>query len=379
MTAANNHSIAATPPARQSTESRWLLPMLVLVGVVGAAAIYFTYQHLTGYLKRDEAAKIETILGQANSLSEEWRQLDTEARLALGGDPGHTESAHRLAALIRIRFDLYFHAWLALNGGSGRELDERLRTMESKLGHLDRLLSESPANEGERVKQVDKLLGAVHKGVSRIQEEAARFDNTAETDRRHLIDAIRGTLLALVVLLALLLASVYLLFRLDSVNRALSRRVASDTLTGVGNRQAFVEHLESEAAKAKRYNHIFSIVWVHVDDLAEVNRIHGSRAGDRLLRIVAAVLTGTIRETDFLARTGSHSFGMLLPNTDGVGAASAVVRLRQKLEKHPFSIGNHAIPINAHFSVSQGDKDHCDTDSMLAAMAEPQSLPAKSA
>ena len=65
----------------------------------------------------------------------------------------------------------------------------------------------------------------------------------------------------------------------------------------------------------------FSIVMVDLDDFKSVNDTLGHQAGDGLLRDIASGLVAAGRSMDLVFRYGGDEFALILPNTDGSGAA----------------------------------------------------------
>jgi diguanylate cyclase (GGDEF)-like protein len=103
-----------------------------------------------------------------------------------------------------------------------------------------------------------------------------------------------------------------------------------DPLTGVWNSRAFIEIVEQELARCRRYNRPVSLVFMDVDDFKRVNDSLGHGAGDLVLKSISAAMRDCLREVDSLARLGGDEFAALLPET-GAEEADAAVRkiLRQ--------------------------------------------------
>jgi diguanylate cyclase (GGDEF)-like protein len=110
---------------------------------------------------------------------------------------------------------------------------------------------------------------------------------------------------------------------------ALEAKLAgTDVLTGLPNSRGFREALATEHARAMRYRHPFTVVYLDLDDFKGVNDSLGHAAGDRLLRDVALALRGGVRRTDVVGRLGGDEFAALLPETDGRGAAPVLTKIR---------------------------------------------------
>ena len=112
---------------------------------------------------------------------------------------------------------------------------------------------------------------------------------------------------------------------LELVSRELAeaRRTAhTDALTGLGNRRALEEALETAVARAARSNTGLGILYFDLVGLKAVNDRHGHQAGDDTIRAFASALAQSCRASDLTYRVGGDEFVALLPSTepDEVGA-----------------------------------------------------------
>lgn len=103
-------------------------------------------------------------------------------------------------------------------------------------------------------------------------------------------------------------------------------------MTWVSNRRCFDEHLASEWDRAARLGAPLTVGLVGIDLFKRYNDNYGRPAGDECLRRVAAVMTASLkRPTDLVARYGGEEFGLLLPDTDAVGALHLAGQIREGL------------------------------------------------
>ncbi|WP_205698987.1 diguanylate cyclase [Conexibacter sp. SYSU D00693] len=114
---------------------------------------------------------------------------------------------------------------------------------------------------------------------------------------------------------------------------------ATDVLTGLPNRAALADRLESEAARAGRHRRALSLVLVDVDRFASVVDRVGSDAADEVLAQVARILQGKARAEDFVARHGGDVFAFLLPETTAEQAYGVAERIRRRLGAEQFDGG----------------------------------------
>jgi diguanylate cyclase (GGDEF)-like protein len=102
----------------------------------------------------------------------------------------------------------------------------------------------------------------------------------------------------------------------------------SDALTGLRNARVLEERLRDETARARRYRHPLSLLFIDVDGLKLINDRGGHGAGDAALGRVAAALRDAARSTDVAARWGGDEFALLAPETPLDAAAALGERIR---------------------------------------------------
>ncbi|MES1213081.1 MAG: GGDEF domain-containing protein [Singulisphaera sp.] len=102
----------------------------------------------------------------------------------------------------------------------------------------------------------------------------------------------------------------------------------SDQLTGVSNRKALDEMLESSFALLTRYDQGFSLAIFDIEHFKQVNDVQGHVFGDQMLQKVARVLDDETRETDLVSRYGGEEFVVVMPHTDLAGASCFAEKIR---------------------------------------------------
>ena len=104
-----------------------------------------------------------------------------------------------------------------------------------------------------------------------------------------------------------------------------------DYLTGAANRRLFFELLQREIGLSQRYKRPFTIAVIDIDNFKSVNDQCGHVTGDHVLRAVASVAQGRLRQTDVVARLGGDEFAFLLPETHHAAAQIAIAKLQRAL------------------------------------------------
>jgi diguanylate cyclase (GGDEF)-like protein len=112
------------------------------------------------------------------------------------------------------------------------------------------------------------------------------------------------------------------------MRNALLYRVATqsalrDPLTGAGNRIAMDQTLMREIEVAARHKQPLSLLMLDIDHFKHVNDTYGHSSGDEVLRAIAQVVKGQLRNIDRVFRYGGEEFLVVLSNT-GRDAAEAI-------------------------------------------------------
>ena len=92
--------------------------------------------------------------------------------------------------------------------------------------------------------------------------------------------------------------------------------VRTDDLTGLHNRKALLERLDSVCQRAQRQRIPFGVLALDLDGFKAANDAFGHPAGDHVLKTVADRLQNLVRETDYVARMGGDEFIIILEGVD---------------------------------------------------------------
>jgi diguanylate cyclase (GGDEF)-like protein/PAS domain S-box-containing protein len=108
---------------------------------------------------------------------------------------------------------------------------------------------------------------------------------------------------------------------------------ATDELTGVSSRRAFLAMLD----QLLELNKPVSIALFDIDHFKSVNDRFGHAVGDEVLRRVAQVAAGCVRDGDLVGRLGGEEFAVLMPGATMEQAAAVGERLRKSCAglQHP--------------------------------------------
>ena len=106
------------------------------------------------------------------------------------------------------------------------------------------------------------------------------------------------------------------------------RDANTDGLTGLANRKYFDYALGTAADEARVNSLPLCLLLADIDRFKRFNDTHGHQVGDQVLRLVAEVLTSSVKGRDLAARYGGEEFAVLLPQTDLEGARHLAENIR---------------------------------------------------
>ena len=150
-----------------------------------------------------------------------------------------------------------------------------------------------------------------------------------------------------------------------------------DLLTGLPNRNTFVERLDWALRHANRYSHSGAVLQIGLDEFKRVNEALGPALGDALLQSVAQRLEKCLRDTDTvgrldddsalpsLSRLSGDEFTVLLPVIrNGDDAAHVGQRLLEAIAE-PFHMSEHEINVTCSIGISVFPTDGVGVDTIL--------------
>ena len=142
-----------------------------------------------------------------------------------------------------------------------------------------------------------------------------------------------------------------------------------DTLTGLPNRQLFLDRLGQAMASAARNRRRLAVFYIDLDRFKAVNDSLGHTIGDLLLQQIAERFHSVIRKQDTVARLSGDEFAVVLTEMASFERAELVAQKLLDVVRQPFILDGHAV----HISCSIGAvvyPDHSDNQHTLLRMAD---------
>jgi diguanylate cyclase (GGDEF)-like protein len=257
-------------------------------------------------LTRDNAEQQSHVVVLRPQLDRYLAVLDRAVRFTVNGD--------RNAAVAVVR------------SGTGRREIEQLLAILARIEAVER-----------------KLLDVRRAETSRLAQAA---------DRADLALAALALLSLLIIIWAGITAS-RARKRAMEMQEQLRRAATTDELTGLVNRRAFLEALDTELARSARSGAPLALALIDLDHFKSVNDRFGHHGGDAVLRRFAEVARGTMRAADVIGRIGGEEFAVLMPDTNHVEAGVAGERLRNAIARQRIVLDSGAlVPVTASIGVA---------------------------
>ncbi len=143
------------------------------------------------------------------------------------------------------------------------------------------------------------------------------------------------------------------------------RLAASDLLTGLDNRAALHDAMQTRLARAAKHRQELAVLMVDLDRFKPVNDRNGHMVGDLVLKEVAGRLARCLRQSDLRARYGGDEFVIVIDEADGKRTAqSAAERIIETLSE-PMYFGDLIVNIGASVGVARYPRDAATDDELI--------------
>ena len=127
----------------------------------------------------------------------------------------------------------------------------------------------------------------------------------------------------------------------------------TDALTGVYLRRYFLEKLNIEIKRAKRYKTNFHILMLDIDFFKKINDTYGHLTGDKVLIEISKKIEQNIRPTDILCRYGGEEFIVLLNNLTDTDALNVAQNIRNEIKKIKFNEDNIVFSVTVSIGITK--------------------------
>lgn len=155
--------------------------------------------------------------------------------------------------------------------------------------------------------------------------------------------------------------------KIDQATARLVYQASHDALTGLINRREFEQRLERMLLSAQQHDREHALCYMDLDQFKVINDSCGHAAGDELLRQLALLLKGNLRERDTLARLGGDEFALLLENCNITDALEVADTFRVEVQRFRFKWGDRIFAIGMSVGMVAINRDSGTVASLLSA------------
>ena len=138
-----------------------------------------------------------------------------------------------------------------------------------------------------------------------------------------------------------------------------------DPVTGVLNRQKFLEEGTREMKRAVRYNRDLSVILLTIDKFDVLNKDLGTSFSDKVIQVAVTACRNSTRDSDYIGRIGDIEFALILPETHIDGAKIVAERIRNDIMKTNLSIEDESISVTTSMSIASKQKGENSIDLLM--------------
>ena len=143
-----------------------------------------------------------------------------------------------------------------------------------------------------------------------------------------------------------------------------------DLITGLYNRQFFMDELKTSIAQAVNGMHQSAIIYVTIDNFQSIRDMVGISGCDTLISDIARILTESADAEDIVARFGAYSYTCLRKFDEKQLIEAFATKIPELVEQHISEIGNQSISATCSTAVVFIDENTPDNPNEIISRAE---------
>lgn len=259
--------------------------------------------------------------------------------------------------------DILFLRYLQVD----EEFSHYLQQLRNELGSIRDLLSRSVQSNEQQQRDIGVFSDSVASGVDRIRksvgasEDVGALKNEVTEHVNFIAEALKHyrdqNSDRIGEQLQQLAAQIKAIEQESKVTReALEEqrhKATHDALTGLPNREAYAERAHHEIQRLQRYGHPLTLAVCDIDRFKSINDNYGHQAGDKVLKLMAKVISTRLRNVDFVARFGGEEFVILMPETNAEQAFKVLDKVRATVGKTAFRFKDAPVSITISLGIAE--------------------------
>lgn len=138
-----------------------------------------------------------------------------------------------------------------------------------------------------------------------------------------------------------------------------------DNLTGLCNRECFMQKLKDIYYEANRKKEKFAVLFIDIDYFKQINDSDGHKVGDKVLKILADRLKSSVRRSDIVSRFGGDEFLIILKGVHSVEDVALYAQRILSNIKREIVVNNKKYYLSGSIGISMYPENGEDLDKLI--------------
>ena len=152
----------------------------------------------------------------------------------------------------------------------------------------------------------------------------------------------------------------------NSMADKLEEIATRDGLTGLLNKKAILQVLDSELTRARRHDSTLGLMMLDLDYFKKINDTYGHQAGDTVLVTATKLIDKHVRGIDYIGRYGGEEIVIVLPDTSEMESVEIAERIRRSLASTPIAASeSDYVNITVSIGIAIFPMNGIDEDALL--------------
>jgi len=142
----------------------------------------------------------------------------------------------------------------------------------------------------------------------------------------------------------------------EELQEKLKEATSQDALTGLSNRQHFLDELSSAVDKTNDDQGDAALLYIHLDNFNQIRTNEGISGADAIISNIAGLIKDNSEEEHIISRFGEDIFTLLAADTNLRDIENLANTLRIKIEEHMTDVNDHTVQTTASIGIAVIDK-----------------------
>lgn len=139
----------------------------------------------------------------------------------------------------------------------------------------------------------------------------------------------------------------------------------TDMLTQTANRRHFLERLDAEMSRSRRFSEPLCVAIMDADKFKNINDTYGHAGGDEVLRSLSRMTKDMLRNHDIVGRLGGEEFALCMPETVLEKGVLVANRVRESIAAMEIPHEGETISFTVSIGITEYDPETDDADILM--------------